>query len=212
MWSVCLAYVIGDCDAAYAHAQASLQLAERIGDAFSRVYAWYWLGLAEGLRGEWARSRDALERSRSLARERRTATDSEGFRLAVLAEAHLGLDEPKVARRLARQGLDTARAAGAGSAEMFASVIFARVAVASQGEQADEEVAAELRRALELSLRTEARALEPLIRTELAELARRRGDDDARERELREAQRIFEQLGASDRAANVARELEPLRS
>ena len=203
---------MGDAQAAYAHAQASLEIAERIGDAFSRVYAWYWLGLAEGLRGEWERSRDALERSRSLARERRTATDSEGFRLAVLAEAHVGLGELDVAPRLAREGLDTARAAGAGSAEIFATVIFARVAFASQGEVAEEEVAAELERALELALRTEAKALEPLIRAELAELARRRGDDEARERELREAQRIFEQLGASERAASVARELEPLRS
>lgn len=42
-------------------------------------------------------------------------------------------------------------------------------------------------------------AFEPLIRTELAELARRRGDDESHERELRAAQRLYAEIGACER-------------
>ncbi|MGH3993720.1 MAG: hypothetical protein ACRDSN_14820, partial [Pseudonocardiaceae bacterium] len=44
MWSTWHAYVTGDSEAAHAHAQGSLEIAERIGDVFSRTWAWYWLG------------------------------------------------------------------------------------------------------------------------------------------------------------------------
>ena len=44
---------------------------------------------------------------------------------------------------------------------------------------------------------------EPFIRVELAELARLTGDKDARERELREAHRLFTDMGASNRAEQV---------
>jgi hypothetical protein len=70
----------------------------------------------------------------------------------------------------------------------------------------------ELERALELVGRSEAMAFEPLIRVELAELARRRGDAHGRERELRRAQRLCAQIGATGHAARLAGELEPLRS
>jgi adenylate cyclase len=212
MWSTWLAYFTGDSQAAYAHAQGSLEIAERIGDAFSRTFAWYWLGLAELMRGEWVRARDAQERSMALAQERRTAMESEGLRLAALAEAHVGLGEVELARRLAREGVDIARAAGALANELLAILAFARAGFASADGCAHEEVAAELRRALDLTERSAATAFEPLIRVELAELARRRGDYEARERELRAAQRLFAEMGASGQSTRLAAELEPLRS
>ena len=211
MWSTWLAYFTGDSEAAYAHAQGSLEIAERIGDAFSRAYAWFWLGFAGVMRGDWTGAREALERSTTLAHERRTAMEGEGFRLAALAEAQLGLGAPEVARGLAREGIEAARSAAA-LHELVAILAFARATFAAPGELAHEEVAVELERALELMERSEAMAFEPLIRVELAELARRRGDEHGRERELLTAQRLCEQIGASDRAARLAGELEPLRS
>ena len=68
MWSTWLAHLSGDPEGAHAHAQQSLQIAERIGDAFSRAYAWLWVGMAEVMRGEWAQARDAVERSLELAK------------------------------------------------------------------------------------------------------------------------------------------------
>ncbi|MGH2951391.1 MAG: ATP-binding protein, partial [Solirubrobacterales bacterium] len=44
MWSTWHAYVAGDADAMLGHAQQALEIAERIGDSFSRTWSWYWVG------------------------------------------------------------------------------------------------------------------------------------------------------------------------
>ena len=51
---------------------------------------------------------------------------------------------------------------------------------------------------------TGARGLEPIVHVELAELARRRGDDARCEGELREAHRRFVAIGAHGRAEEVS--------
>jgi hypothetical protein len=52
-----------------------------------------------------------------------------------------------------------------------------------------------------------AKSYEPFLRVERAELARLNGDDTARRRELREAHRLFLEIGAPIRAAEVAKEV-----
>jgi hypothetical protein len=52
-----------------------------------------------------------------------------------------------------------------------------------------------------------AKSYEPLLHVERAELARLTGDEATRRRELREAHRLFLEIGAPIRAEQVAREL-----
>ena len=52
-----------------------------------------------------------------------------------------------------------------------------------------------------------AKSYEPFLHVERAELARLIGDNATRERELREAHRLFTEIGAPIRAAEVAKEL-----
>jgi hypothetical protein len=52
-----------------------------------------------------------------------------------------------------------------------------------------------------------AKSYEPFLYVERAELAKLTGDDALRERELREAHRLFTEIGAPIRAAEVAKEL-----
>jgi hypothetical protein len=47
----------------------------------------------------------------------------------------------------------------------------------------------------------------PFLHVERAELARLRGDEATRERELREAHRLFTEMGAPIRAEQVAQEI-----
>jgi hypothetical protein len=54
---------------------------------------------------------------------------------------------------------------------------------------------------------TEAHAFTPLIHVERAALARLTGDEAARECVLREAHRLFLEIGAPIRAAEIAKEL-----
>ena len=68
-------------------------------------------------------------------------------------------------------------------------------------------IEAALRDAMALVEATEARAYAPFVHVERAALARLLGDETTRERELREAHRLFTEMGATARAEQVAREL-----
>jgi hypothetical protein len=52
-----------------------------------------------------------------------------------------------------------------------------------------------------------AQRYRPLIHVQRAQLARLRGDEPGRERELREALRLFTEMGATARSAEVESEL-----
>jgi hypothetical protein len=77
----------------------------------------------------------------------------------------------------------------------------------TRGLQATSEIEATLAEAdawLEMS---GAKSYEPFLSVERAELALLAGDGAARRRELREAHRLFTEIGAPIRAAEVAKEL-----
>src|SRR5206468_7560190 len=98
MWSSWVAYFQGEPEAALAHAQQELEIAERIGGSWSRATAWFSVGWAERMRGEWQRAIEALERSLAIARERRTGVEFEARCLALLGESYLGLGDAERAR------------------------------------------------------------------------------------------------------------------
>jgi hypothetical protein len=77
----------------------------------------------------------------------------------------------------------------------------------SRGLEATSEIAATLAEAdawLEMS---GAKSYAPFLHVERAELARLTGDEVTREHALREAHRLFTDIGAPIRAAEVAKEL-----
>jgi adenylate cyclase len=207
MWSTELAYFQGEPEAALTHAQQTLEIAERIGDSFSRAWAWFYLGLAERTRGEWRRAIEALERSRAIAREGRTGVEAEAYRLARLGESYLGLGEPERARALVQEGLEVAREQGHVAGEIHASLALARVLLGSADRAAPAQIESALARVLELTSETGAKAYEPLVHVELAELARLSGDQEGHQRELREAHRLFTEIGASGHTERLAVEL-----
>ena len=68
-------------------------------------------------------------------------------------------------------------------------------------------IEADLCKALSDLRETGFRAYEPYVHLELAEIARLVGDGTTRQRGLREAYRLFTEIGAPIRAAEVAKEL-----
>ena len=113
----------------------------------------------------------------------------------------------KRARGLAEEGLDLARTQGYVPGEVQASLALARILLTSAGPGTQEEIEEVLARALEIARDTGGKVYEPLIRVELAELARQRSDGEGRERELREAHRLFTVIGASGHAEHLSAEL-----
>ena len=78
--------------------------------------------------------------------------------------------------------------------------------LATEGAPARARVEADLRDAAALIDATEARAYAPEVNVERAELARVVGDEVGRQRELREAHRLFTAMGATARADEVTKE------
>ena len=105
---------------------------------------------------------------------------------------------------LASTGLEIARAHGNVWAETHASLALARILLGSAGAGARAEIEAALARSLELARETGAKAFEPPIRVELAELAHQSGDQETRERELREAHRLLTEIGATGHAERLS--------
>jgi tetratricopeptide (TPR) repeat protein len=208
-WSANLAYFAGEPEAMLAHAQREVEIAERIGDAFLRSFAWFVLGTAEWARGEWRRAIEAIERSREISGEyhRRTSVEQEAWRLALLGESYLGIGEAKRARALAAEGVELARAQESTLYEATASLSLARVLLGTDGPAARDGIEALLARALELTRERGTKAYEPHVHVELAELARQLGDEKGRERELREAHSLFTEIGATGHAERLAGEL-----
>jgi hypothetical protein len=81
------------------------------------------------------------------------------------------------------------------------------VLVARDGARAAGEVEAILSEVEQLIAETGARIYLPDVHLARAELARVAGDEVARQRELREAHRLFTEMGATGHAARLAKEL-----
>jgi adenylate cyclase len=205
--SVTIAYVAGEPETARGHAQQALEIAERSGGSFSRSWAWAQLGRAELMRGEWKRAVEALEHSVEISKERRVAVEAEAFRLSELAEGYLGLGDVERARPLVEEALEISRENGYIPGEFQANLVLSRVLLASAGPSARQQIEAVLTRALEIARDTDARASEPFVHVELAELARQSGDHEGHQRELRGAHRLFSEIGARGHAERLAAEL-----
>ena len=200
--------VTGEATPALVHGREAVNYAERTGSQLTRIYAYRALGLANVLNGAWHDALEVLETALTIARERRPSVQ-EGGVLAVMAAAHLGLGDRARALTLAEEGIAVCRRRGARLWEVSALLTRMRVLRETMGLQATSEIEAALVEVdawLEMS---GAKSYEPFLHVERAALARLTGDEAARQCELREAQRLFLEIGAPIRAAEVARELEP---
>jgi ATP/maltotriose-dependent transcriptional regulator MalT len=207
-WRAFVATFTGEPEAALAHARRAAEIAEKLGVPLGRGHAHLALGQARALRGEWDDARSALEAAHAIIRESHTGLNYEPTVLAYLADAvGRGGDEER-ARTTAEKAVSLAQERRAVIFEIPALVIRARILLRSDGAGAREEIEGALARALTLIDETGARVYEPLAREERAGLARLLGDGDACERELREAHRLYTEMGATGHAERLARTIE----
>jgi adenylate cyclase len=131
----------------------------------------------------------------------------EPFDLSGLAEAHLELGNFDQAQALAEDAAAGAHSAAMHNAECDALLVLARARMATEGVSAGREIESILGHAQECAASAGSAVRLPGVHLARAEFARLRGDGAARERELREAHRLFAEMGATARAEQVAREL-----
>ena len=195
---------------ALTNARKVVEIAEKLGTEFSRGLAYGWLGIAHVLAEEWTQAVEMLEKTLEVTQ--RTAREREAEFLAWLGEAYLGVGDANRARKTVKDAVALAHQRGALLQECMANISLARVLLSTDGADARAEIETGLQRALDLVEEIDAALQEAFIRVELAELARLTGDADTRERELREAHRLFTDMGAPNRAKQVEALLQDISS
>jgi tetratricopeptide (TPR) repeat protein len=194
----------GIADAALRHARQAVDLAERIGGHLFRAMAYQALGVAHLCGAEWADAVSALEHARAIAQEYQLVRL---FSASSLAQARLARGEIDAARTLALEAVDSDRRVGARLNECQAQLVLAEVLLHSEGTPARSAVEAALARAAALIEETGAVLYRPQLHVRRAELALALGDDAQRMQELREAHRLFVEMGATGHAERISRQL-----
>jgi adenylate cyclase len=199
--------VTGEAAPALTHAREALEDAERAGMQVGQVVCYFALGVAHVLNRAWRDALDVLEQALGIGRERRLVLWESGV-VAAMAAAHLGLGDCDRALALSEEAIAISGRRGSRFREFSALLTRIRALRETRGLKAKPEIETTLAEADSWLQMSGAKSYEPFIRVERAELARRTGDEAARLRELREAHRLFTEIGAPIRAAEVAKELE----
>ena len=202
-YMVLVAHCAGEPARGLAHVRELGAIAQKIGSVADLVLADGYLGDALVHVGEYEGARAVLEKALSQSKAKTAGIIWQPDFLGSLAEAYLGCGDGARARATAEEAAAMACDRGAGLYECKARLALARVLLGTEGAAARTRITAVLDRACELIDETGARVYEPFIRMERAELARLTGDGPARERELREAHRLFTDMGAPIRAEQV---------
>jgi adenylate cyclase len=197
--------VFGDPEAELAHAQRALEAAESSANTYLRAMSLSALGQAHVAGGRWQDAIDTLSELAAAIRANRAAPLVETDTVALLAEAQLGVGDVAAARASAEAAIAIAERFRRPLSRLRAYLAQARVLVASDDRDG---ARAALDAARALVGETGAIMFVPFLDGVSAELAARAGDDDARRRALREAERAFTAMGAAARAADAARQLE----
>jgi class 3 adenylate cyclase/tetratricopeptide (TPR) repeat protein len=197
-----------DAEAALADARQAVQIAERLGSAFSRASAWGRLGYALFVGGELGEAAGALERAIAVIRTHRTFLHWEAGSLAQLAEVRAAQGQHGEAQACARQAVELAVQRGTAFIEVMSLVSLSRVLVLARSVDGHDEAWALLARAEDGIRRTGAESWTPLVELERARLSRLAGDATAWRRSLERARDGFAAIGAGELARSAASELD----
>jgi class 3 adenylate cyclase/tetratricopeptide (TPR) repeat protein len=200
-YHVVRAYRSGDVSGALTHARRVL---DGTGPTPLQVFAQLALGIALLASGDRKEAEKAERRALALARKSGLHYGLTAWAICFLAEAKLGQGDTRAALELADEALADARQSGGRLFEMDALLTRARALLGSEGARCAPEVERTLAEVSALIDETEARCREPIVHEISAELARLRGDKATRERELREAHRLFTDMGATGHAERIA--------
>jgi len=196
----------GDARSALGHGRQAVESGDRTESEINRLMAYYWLGRALVLNEHWLEAVGALDTAREIGRSHGLLLWDSPI-LGMLALANLGLGNHDRARQDAEEAVAIARRIGAGAFELWTRLGLARILRETEGAKAKERIEGELGAALAFVETSGAKGFAPLVRVERAELARLSGDEATRQRELREAHRLFTEIGATGHIERLAREV-----
>jgi class 3 adenylate cyclase/tetratricopeptide (TPR) repeat protein len=198
---------LGDAQVALDHARQGVELAEKVGDPLMRTHANVSLGQAYRRVGSYTEALTALERGRTILQESHTGLEYEPQITLALAKVYAASGDSGRGLRAAEEAVTLVRQGRLRHLEPDAHFTLGYALLRAKGIESRKAIEAALGDAFRGTREIGTKLLEPFIYLERAELALLAGDEDTRERELREAHRLFTEIGAPIRAAEVAKEL-----
>jgi class 3 adenylate cyclase/tetratricopeptide (TPR) repeat protein len=199
-----LARCVGDPDIARSHAADAVRIAEALGSALSRTFAYRGLGFSHLMSDEWQPAATALENALRIARESRTVLWVEPYVMADLAEAYAALGRAAEGRQTVERAVELARRSRSKNAICHTELAHARVLLQTEGAPAAADVAA----ALEEARQTGQPSYAPQIHLARAKLAALEGDTALQEDELQQAASSSAAIGAFGYGRIAAAELD----
>ena len=197
----------GDPEVARRHLPEALRIAERMGSALSRSFAYRGFGGIHLMEGRFAEAVEVFEKTLEIARANRTVLWAEPYTMSDLAECHLALGRKDLALELARGALAKAQSLRSKGCASSAQLALARVLLAIEGKSAIAEAEGLIAAASGLMEQMGTMTYVPQLSLVRAEIARLRGDEAALRRELAESLRLFTEIGADGHARTTARAL-----
>jgi tetratricopeptide (TPR) repeat protein len=201
------AELVGERGTALADAQELVRLAEQTGSSATRLTAQAGLAIVHSLTGSPAAVQLLEEAAQGLGEFVRISPLRAARGLVTMSRLLLVAEDPDRARAVAEQATDSARDLTARTTECFGQITLAEALRRTEGASAGGAIRSALARARSLVEETEARAYEPWILEEEGRLAHLEGDNARVEKKLREAHRLFLEMGATGHAERLAREL-----
>jgi tetratricopeptide (TPR) repeat protein len=199
----------GNIATALTSARQAVEVAERSGASFFLSIALAWLGDALRLERHYEEALEVYQRTLDLIHAKRVAFQWRPVVIAGQAQIHSALGEHERAIAQARAALEEALPGGNRFGESVARVALARVLLAAGEQELQEEIEQCLDLGEGLCRETGMRIHHPPLLEVRAALAERRGDAQEARRILREAHRLYTEMGATGHAERLAEELEP---
>jgi adenylate cyclase len=197
----------GETATTLASARQSVEVAERIGVPIFLSVALFCLGDALRLEQRYQEALEAYQRALGVMRTKRVELMRVPHVVSGQALVYSALGEHQKAIAEVRSALEEAVRGGNRLAEDLAQLTLARVLLATGDPGLHDEVERTVERAEALCQETSVRVhLPPLLELRAA-LAERRGDPQEARRQLREAHRLYTEMGATGHAKRLANEL-----
>jgi class 3 adenylate cyclase/tetratricopeptide (TPR) repeat protein len=191
-------------DEAMHRAIEAVEVADRSGSPFSRCGAYGALAVGHLVNERWSDAIEAAGEALAVAREE-SGLEREASTLALLSRAHRGQGDHEAALAWARQGVAIAELRGTRFFGAEAELTLAQALRGTRGAEAADEIETCLDRLERAIQETGGRVLAPQAIEERAWLAELRGDAEAATARLREAHRVYQEIGADPHAERVAR-------
>ena len=184
-------------------ASEAAELADALGSHYSHAVTRMALAQAHELAGSYEAAAASAREAVETTRQYETCVEVVSQFLAVLSSAELRSGDATRARATAGEAVSVAESQGARHLGAMAHVALARALLADAGADECDAIERALARGFELARASGARVFLPQLVELRAELAGLQGDAAARERDLREALRLYTEMGASGHAARL---------